>query len=134
VNAAVLAQAAGYDGVEVMGSEGYLINQFLSARSNQRDDRWGGSYENRMRFPVEIVSRIRQRVGEKFIIVYRLSMLDLVPGGSSWDETVKLAKAIEAAGVARGAYSHHRHHGAKGGVFLYYWSAQEGGIHTCLCE
>ncbi len=99
VNAAVLAQAAGYDGVEVMGSEGYLINQFLSARSNQRDDRWGGSYENRMRFPVEIVSRIRQRVGEKFIIVYRLSMLDLVPGGSSWDETVKLAKAIEAAGV-----------------------------------
>lgn len=99
VNAAALAKAAGYDGVEVMGSEGYLINQFLSARSNQRDDRWGGSYENRMRFPVEIVSRVRQRVGEKFIIVYRLSMLDLVPGGSSWDETVKLAKAIEAAGA-----------------------------------
>lgn len=99
VNAAALAQAAGYDGVEVMGSEGYLINQFLSARSNQRDDRWGGSYENRMRFPVEIVARVRQRVGEKFIIVYRLSMLDLVPGGSSWEETVQLAKAVEAAGV-----------------------------------
>ena len=100
VNAAALAQSAGYDGVEVMGSEGYLINQFLSTRANQRDDQWGGSFENRMRFPVEIVSRIRQRVGEKFIIVYRLSMLDLVPGGCSWEETVTLAKAIEAAGAS----------------------------------
>ena len=100
VNAAVLAKSAGYDGVEVMGSEGYLINQFLSTRANQRDDQWGGSYENRMRFPVEIVSRIRQRVGENFIIVYRLSMIDLVPGGSTWEETVMLAKAIEDAGAS----------------------------------
>ena len=99
VNAAVLAKSAGYDGVEVMGSEGYLLNQFLSERSNQRDDQWGGSYENRMRFPVEIVSRIRERVGDEFIIVYRLSLIDLVPGGSTWDEVVILAKAIEAAGA-----------------------------------
>ena len=99
VNAAVLAKSAGYDGVEVMGSEGYIINQFLSERANQRDDSWGGSYENRMRFPVEIVSRIRERVGKEFIIVYRLSLLDLVPGGSTWDEVVILAKAIEAAGA-----------------------------------
>ncbi|MDF1645236.1 MAG: NADPH-dependent 2,4-dienoyl-CoA reductase [Pseudomonadales bacterium] len=99
VNAAALAQSAGYDGVEVMGSEGYIINQFLSERANQRDDSWGGSYENRMRFPIEIVSRIRERVGDEFIIVYRLSLLDLVPGGSTWDEVVTLAKAIEAAGA-----------------------------------
>ena len=99
VNAAVLAKSAGYDGVEVMGSEGYIINQFLSERANQRDDSWGGSYENRMRFPVEIVSRIRERAGKEFIIVYRLSLLDLVPGGSTWDEVVILAKAIEAAGA-----------------------------------
>jgi 2,4-dienoyl-CoA reductase (NADPH2) len=99
VNAAALAQSAGYDGVEVMGSEGYIINQFLSERANQRNDSWGGSYENRMRFPIEIVSRIRERVGDEFIIVYRLSLLDLVPGGSTWDEVVTLAKAIEAAGA-----------------------------------
>ena len=99
VNAASLAQQAGYDGVEVMGSEGYLINQFLTTRANDRVDQWGGSYENRMRFPVEIVKRIRQAVGEKFIIVYRLSMLDLVPDGSSWEEVVTLAKAVESAGA-----------------------------------
>ena len=93
------AQDAGYDGVEVMGSEGYLINQFLAARSNRRTDRWGGSYENRMRFAVEIVRRTRERVGPDFIIIYRLSMLDLVEGGQSWDEIVTLAKAIEAAGA-----------------------------------
>ncbi|MFE7842361.1 FAD-dependent oxidoreductase [Streptomyces sp. NPDC057474] len=98
-NAARLARQAGYDGVEIMGSEGYLINEFIAAGTNHRDDRWGGSYENRMRFPVEIVRRVREAVGEDFIIVYRLSMLDLVPGGSSFDEVVTLAKAVEAAGA-----------------------------------
>ncbi|MDX3522758.1 NADPH-dependent 2,4-dienoyl-CoA reductase [Streptomyces scabiei] len=98
-NAARLARRAGYDGVEIMGSEGYLINEFIAAGTNHRDDRWGGSYENRMRFPVEIVRRVREAVGEDFIVVYRLSMLDLVPGGSSLDEVVTLARAVEAAGA-----------------------------------
>ncbi|MFE5297207.1 FAD-dependent oxidoreductase [Streptomyces sp. NPDC056632] len=96
---AELAKEAGYDGVEVMGSEGYLINEFIAAATNRRTDRWGGSYENRVRFPLEIVRRIRERVGEDFILVYRLSMLDLVPGGSTLDEVVSLAKEIEAAGA-----------------------------------
>lgn len=99
VRAASLAKLAGYDGVEVMGSEGYLINEFIAAPTNQRDDRWGGAYENRIRFPVEIVRRIRERVGADFIIIYRLSMLDLVPGGSTLEEVVHLAKEIEAAGA-----------------------------------
>ena len=99
VNCSVLARQAGYDGVEIMGSEGYFINQFLVAHTNQRTDRWGGSYANRMRLPVEIVRRVREAVGSDFIIIYRLSMLDLVEGGSSWDEIVLLAKAIEAAGA-----------------------------------
>ncbi len=99
VTCATLAQSAGYDGVEVMGSEGYFINQFLVAHVNKRTDRWGGSYENRMRLPVEIVSRIREAVGPNFIIIYRLSMLDLIEGGSTWDEIVLLAKAIEKAGA-----------------------------------
>ena len=99
VRCAVLAREAGYDGVEIMGSEGYFINQFIAAATNQRDDRWGGSYENRMRLPVEIVRRTREAVGPDFILIYRLSMIDLVPGGSSWDEVVQLAKAIEAAGA-----------------------------------
>jgi 2,4-dienoyl-CoA reductase (NADPH2) len=99
VRTAAYAQEAGYDGVEVMGSEGYLINQFLVKRTNQRSDEWGGSYENRMRFPTEIVRRIRAKVGRDFIIVYRLSMLDLVEDGQTWDEIVLLAKAIEAAGA-----------------------------------
>ncbi|MCX4231571.1 NADPH-dependent 2,4-dienoyl-CoA reductase [Streptomyces ortus] len=97
--AARLAKAAGYDGVEIMGSEGYLINEFIAARTNQRDDRWGGSYENRTRFPLDIVRRVREAVGEDFIVIYRLSMLDLVPGGSSLDEVITLAKAVEAAGA-----------------------------------
>ncbi|MFJ8552611.1 FAD-dependent oxidoreductase [Streptomyces sp. NPDC093676] len=97
--AARLARRAGYDGVEIMGSEGYLINEFIAAHTNRREDGWGGSYENRMRFPVEIVRRVRAAVGEDFIIVYRLSMLDLVPGGSTLDEVVTLAKAVEAAGA-----------------------------------
>ena len=96
---AALAQHAGYDGVEVMGSEGYLINEFIAARSNHRDDAWGGSYANRMRFPVEIVRRTRERVGPNFIIIYRLSMLDLVEGGSTLAEVIQLAQAIEAAGA-----------------------------------
>ncbi|MFE7804833.1 FAD-dependent oxidoreductase [Streptomyces sp. NPDC057430] len=96
---AELARAAGYDGVEVMGSEGYLINEFIAAATNHRTDRWGGSYENRVRFPLEIVRRIRERVGEDFIVVYRLSMLDLVPGGSTLEEVVSLAQEIEAAGA-----------------------------------
>lgn len=99
VNCAYLAKQAGYDGVEVMGSEGYLINQFLVRRTNKRTDQWGGTYENRMRFPLEIVKGIRDRLGEDFIIVYRLSMLDLVEDGSTWDEVVQLGKAIEQAGA-----------------------------------
>lgn len=97
---AVLARRAGYDGVEIMGSEGYLINQFLTARTNDRTDRWGGSAENRMRFPVEIVERVREAVGDDFIVMYRMSLLDLVDDAQSWDETVMLAKKIEAAGVS----------------------------------
>jgi len=99
VNCASLAQKAGYDGVEIMGSEGYFINQFLVAHTNHRTDRWGGSYENRMRLPVEIVRRVREAVGLEFIIIYRLSMLDLMEGGSTWDEVLTLAKAIEKAGA-----------------------------------
>ncbi|SFT41990.1 NADPH-dependent 2,4-dienoyl-CoA reductase [Pseudomonas marincola] len=99
VTCALLAQQAEYDGVEIMGSEGYFINQFLVAHTNQRTDRWGGSYENRMRLAIEIVSRVRKAVGPNFIIIYRLSMLDLIEGGSTWDEVVMLAKAIEKAGA-----------------------------------
>ncbi|MFG0635836.1 oxidoreductase [Acinetobacter soli] len=99
VNCAKLAQHAGYDGVEIMGSEGYLINEFIAARTNHRDDEWGGQYENRIRFPIEIVKRTREEVGENFIIIYRLSMLDLVEGGSTLDEVIHLAKEIEKAGA-----------------------------------
>ena len=98
-NTAALAQSAGYDGVEIMGSEGYLINEFIAAQTNHRDDVWGGSYENRIRFPLEIVRRTRARVGANFIIIFRLSMLDLVEGGSTLDEVVQLAQALEQAGV-----------------------------------
>ena len=96
---ASLAQKAGYDGVEIMGSEGYLINQFVAARTNRRTDAWGGSYERRMRFPVEVVKAVRTAVGPNFIVIFRLSMLDLVPDGSTWEEVVLLAKAVEAAGA-----------------------------------
>ena len=96
---AMLAQRAGYDGVEIMGSEGYLINQFIAPQTNHRDDAWGGSFLNRIRFPVAIVRRTREAVGPNFIIIYRLSMLDLVEGGSTWDEVVSLAQAIEVAGA-----------------------------------
>ncbi|MBJ2139930.1 NADPH-dependent 2,4-dienoyl-CoA reductase [Delftia acidovorans] len=99
VRCAALARHAGYDGVEIMGSEGYLINEFIAARTNHRDDEWGGSYAGRMRFAVEIVRRTRQRVGQDFIIIYRLSMLDLVEGGSTLEEVIALAQAIEAAGA-----------------------------------
>jgi 2,4-dienoyl-CoA reductase (NADPH2) len=99
VHSAQLAQRAGYDGVEIMGSEGYLINQFLVASTNLRKDKYGGSFENRMRLPVEIIRRIRASMGEEFVIMYRLSMLDLVADGSSWDEVVQLAQAIEKAGA-----------------------------------
>ena len=98
-NSAQLAQQAGYDGVEIMGSEGYFINQFLVTHTNKRDDEWGGPFENRMRLPVEIVKAVRKQVGEQFIIIYRLSMLDLIEQGSTWDEVVQLGKAIEAAGA-----------------------------------
>ncbi|MDH6113832.1 2,4-dienoyl-CoA reductase (NADPH2) [Kitasatospora sp. MAP12-15] len=96
---AQLARQAGYDGVEIMGSEGYLINEFIAAPTNRREDDWGGSYRNRIRFPVEIVRRVRERVGADFIIIYRLSMLDLIPGGSTLEEVVTLAREIEAAGA-----------------------------------
>ena len=99
ISAAALAQEAGYDGVEVMGSEGYLINQFIVAKTNKRTDKWGGSYENRIQFPISIVRGIREKVGRDFIIIYRLSMLDLVEGGSTWEEVEILAKEIEKAGA-----------------------------------
>jgi 2,4-dienoyl-CoA reductase (NADPH2) len=99
VRCAQLAREAGYDGVEIMGSEGYFINEFLVTHTNQRTDKWGGDYSQRMRLPVEIVERTREAVGTDFIIIYRLSMIDLIPDGNSWDETVTLAKAIEAAGA-----------------------------------
>lgn len=98
-NSAHLAQQAGYDGIEIMGSEGYLINQFIAKRTNKRTDKWGGSYENRIRFPLEIVRKTREKVGKNFIIIFRLSMLDLVEGGSTWEEVVLLAKELEKAGV-----------------------------------
>jgi 2,4-dienoyl-CoA reductase (NADPH2) len=99
VVAATRAQQAGYDGVEIMGSEGYFLNQFLVTHTNKRTDRWGGSYENRMRLPVEVVRRVREAVGTDFIIIYRLSMIDLVPNGSTFDEVITLAKAVEEAGA-----------------------------------
>jgi len=99
VTAATRAKEAGYDGVEVMGSEGYFLNQFLVTHTNRRTDRWGGAYENRMRLPVEVVRRVRQAVGPDFILIYRISLIDLVPNGSTWDEVVSLARAIEGAGA-----------------------------------
>ncbi len=99
VTAVVRAREAGYDGAEIMGSEGYFLNQFLVTHTNRREDEWGGSYENRMRLPVEVVRRARAAVGQDFILIYRLSMIDLIPNGSTWDEVVTLAKAVEAAGA-----------------------------------
>ncbi|OQW95389.1 MAG: NADPH-dependent 2,4-dienoyl-CoA reductase [Beggiatoa sp. IS2] len=99
IRCAALAQQAGYDGIEIMGSEGYLINQFIATHTNKRTDLWGGSYENRIRFPIEIVQRTREKVGHDFIIIYRLSMLDLILEGSTWEEVVLLAKKIEQAGA-----------------------------------
>lgn len=99
VNCALLAKEAGYDGVEIMGSEGYLINQFIAKRTNHRTDHWGGNYENRIKFPTEIIQRTRAALGKNFIIIYRLSMLDLVEGGSTWQEVVQLAKEVEKAGA-----------------------------------
>lgn len=100
VNCAVKAREAGYDGVEIMGSEGYFINQFLAQHTNQRDDAWGGDYSQRMRLPLEIVARTREAVGPDFILIYRLSMIDLVPGGSSWDEVVTLGKSVAQGGAS----------------------------------
>jgi 2,4-dienoyl-CoA reductase (NADPH2) len=99
VRCAALARHAGYDGVEIMGSEGYLINEFIAMRTNHRTDRWGGSYENRIRFAVEVVRRVRERVGRDFMIIYRLSILDLVEGGSTLEEVIQLAQAVEYAGA-----------------------------------
>ena len=100
VTAATRAIQAGYDGVEVMGSEGYFLNQFLVTHTNRRTDRWGGSYENRMRLPVDVVRRVRTAIGQKAILIYRISLIDLVPDGSTWDEVIQLAQAIEAAGAS----------------------------------
>ena len=99
VKCARLAKSAGYDGIEIMGSEGYFINQFLVKHTNKRDDSWGGPYENRMRLPLQIVKKIRSEVGENFLLIFRLSMIDLIPNGSSHDEVVSLAKKLEMAGV-----------------------------------
>lgn len=99
VNCAKLSKFAGYDGIEIMGSEGYLINQFIANRTNKRTDEWGGTYENRMKLPITLVKKVREAVGENFIIIYRLSMLDLVEKGSSWEEVVQLGKEIEKAGA-----------------------------------
>ena len=99
VATAARAKEAGYDGVEIMGSEGYFLNQFLVTHTNKRTDRWGGSYENRMRLPIEVVRRTREAVGTDFIIIYRLSMIDLVPNGSTYAEVVQLAQEIEKAGA-----------------------------------
>ncbi|MFN0215496.1 MAG: FAD-dependent oxidoreductase [Saprospiraceae bacterium] len=99
-SAAALAREAGYDGVEIMGSEGYLINQFIAPRTNHRKDEWGGSFENRIRFPVEIMQKVREKAGKDFIVIFRISMLDLVEGGSSWEEVEQLAFAIESAGAS----------------------------------
>ena len=99
VTATVRAREAGYDGVEIMGSEGYFLNQFLVTHVNKREDRWGGSYENRMRLPIEVVRRCREAVGDDFIIIYRLSMIDLIPNGSTHEEVVMLAKEVEKAGA-----------------------------------
>ena len=96
---AFLAKCAGYDGVEIMGSEGYLINQFLVKHTNKRTDSWGGSYNNRIKFPIEIVKRVREKVGKNFLIIFRLSIIDLIPNGSSWEEVITLAKEIEKAGA-----------------------------------
>lgn len=98
-NAAYLAKEAGYDGVEIMGSEGYLINQFIVSHTNKRNDEYGGSFENRIKFPIEIINQVRKTVGPDFIIIFRLSMLDLIPNGSSWEEVVQLAKLVEKAGA-----------------------------------
>ena len=100
VTAAARAREAGYDGVEVMGSEGYFLNQFLVTHTNKRTDRWGGPFENRIRLPIEVVRRVREAVGPDFILIYRISLIDLIPNGQSWDEVVALAKAIEAAGAS----------------------------------
>ena len=100
VRCATLAREAGYDGVEVMGSEGYFINQFLVSHTNKRDDRWGGPYGQRMQLPVEIVSRVREAVGKDFMVIYRISLIDLVPDGQDWSEVAQLARAIEAAGAS----------------------------------
>jgi 2,4-dienoyl-CoA reductase (NADPH2) len=99
VSASLRAQKAGYDGVEIMGSEGYFLNQFIVTHTNKRTDRWGGSYEDRIRLPIEVIRRIREAVGKDFIIVYRLSMIDLVPNGSTFEEVVQLAQEIEKAGA-----------------------------------
>ena len=100
VTAARRAQDAGYDGVEVMGSEGYFLNQFLVTHVNRRQDSWGGSFENRMRLPVEVVARVRAAVGPHFIVIYRISLIDLVPEGSTWDEVATLARAVQGAGAS----------------------------------
>jgi 2,4-dienoyl-CoA reductase (NADPH2) len=100
VNCALKAQEAGYDGVEIIGSAGYLLSAFLVQKTNQRSDRWGGSYENRMRFPVEVVRRVREATGRNFILIFRIAAMDMLQGGMSWEEVVLLAKNIAAAGAS----------------------------------
>ena len=135
-HSAGLAQRAGYDAVEIMGSEGYLINQFLAERTNDRDDEWGGTPTRRMRFPVEVVRRTREVVGDGFPIIYRMSLLDLVEGGQTWDEVVELALLVEQAGatvhqhrhrLARGAGADDHHPGPARGLDLDDAAAARGG-------
>ena len=140
VTAATRAVEAGYDGVEIMGSEGYFLNQFLVRHTNKRQDRWGGSYENRMRLPVEVVRRVRQAVGRDCIVIYRLSMMDLIPDGSSFEEVVQLAQAVERAGASiintgigwhEAPHSYHRHLCSAGRVCMGHAEDDGACQHSC---
>jgi 2,4-dienoyl-CoA reductase (NADPH2) len=137
VTCATLAREAGYDGVEIMGSEGYFINQFIAAQVNQRTDRWGGSLENRLRLPIEIVSRVRAAVGKDFIIIYRLSMLDLVEGGSNWEDVAGPSHRAcrrhhhqYRHRLARSAHPDHRHQGAARRIHQGHGQAARRGRHS----
>ena len=129
-NSAYLAKMAGYDGVEIMGSEGYLINQFIVKHTNNRTDQWGGDYENRIKFPIEIVRKTREKVGKDFIIIYRLSMIDLIHDGSTWEEVVLLAKEIELEFCPQGTLAERIRAGGAGIPAFY----TPTGVGTLIAE